>query len=84
VVRPEVTNHHTVAGYRFSFYRRERDEPPHVHIVKGSGQAKFWLTDCSLAKSVGFADHELTRIARKVHRDRDQFLRNWHDFFSRS
>jgi hypothetical protein len=55
-----------------------------VHVVKESGQAKFWLADCSLAKSVGFADRELTRIARKVRRDRDLFLRDWHDFFGRS
>jgi hypothetical protein len=36
-----------------------------VHVVKGSGQAKFWLADCSLAENVGFADHELTRIAQE-------------------
>jgi Domain of unknown function (DUF4160) len=42
-------------GYRFSFYSREPDEPSHVHVVKGSGQAKFGLEDSSLAKSVGFA-----------------------------
>jgi hypothetical protein len=68
-------------GYRFSFYSREPDEPPHVHVVKGSGQAKFWLGDCSLAKTVGFADHELTRIGQKVRRDRNLFLRAWNDFF---
>ena len=44
-----------------------------MNVVKGSGQAKFWLADCSLAKSVGFADHELTRIAEKVRRHRDLF-----------
>ena len=40
----------------------------------GSGQAKFWLADCSLAKSVGFADHELTRVAQNVRQDRNLFL----------
>jgi Domain of unknown function (DUF4160) len=43
-------------GYRFHFYSREPDEPPHVHVIKGGGQAKIWLSDCSLVKSVGFAD----------------------------
>ena len=52
-----------------------------MHVVKGSGQAKFWLADCSLAKSVGFADYEVTRIARKVRQDRDLLLRAWNDFF---
>ena len=70
-------------GFRFSFYSREPDEPPHVHVVKGGAQAKFWLVDCSLARSVGFADHELTRIAGKVRQERDTFLRAWHDFFGK-
>jgi hypothetical protein len=34
--------------------------------------------------AAGFADHELTRIARKVQRDRDLFLRAWNDFFGGS
>ena len=55
-----------------------------MRAVKGSGQAKFWLEDCSLAKSVGFADHELTRIAQKVRHDRDLLLRAWNEFFGRS
>ena len=55
-----------------------------MHVVKGSGQAKFWLEDCSLAKSVGFADHELTPIAQKVRRDRDLLLRAWNDLFGKS
>ena len=55
-----------------------------MHVVKASGQAKCWLEDGSLAKSVGFADHELTRIAQKVRQDRDLLLRAWNDFFGRS
>ena len=71
-------------GYRFSFYSRKPDEPPHLQVVKGSGQAEFWLADRSVAKSVGFAEHELTVIARKVRRDCELFLRAWNDFLGRS
>ena len=46
-------------GYKFLFFSLEEGEPPHVHVRKGSGQAKFWLSDCQLAKERGFADHEL-------------------------
>jgi Domain of unknown function (DUF4160) len=70
--------------YRFHFYSREPDEPPHVHVIKGRAQAKFWLSDCSLAKSVGFRDHELSRIASKVRDERETFLEVWDDFFGRS
>jgi hypothetical protein len=82
-VRAKVADDRAMAGDRFSFYSREPDEPPHVHVVKGSGQAKFWLTDGALAKSVGFADHELRRITRKVRRDRELFLKAWNDHFGR-
>jgi len=70
-------------GYRFHFYSREPDEPPHVHVIKGGAQAKFWLSDCSLVKSVGFPDHEIRRIAGKVCDERETFLEVWHDFFGR-
>ena len=65
-------------GYRFSFYSREPDAPPHVHVVQGNGQAKSCIMSCSLAKSVGFADHELTQIAQKVRRDRAVLLLSLH------
>ncbi len=31
------------AGYRFYFYSRENDEPPHIHVEHGDKLAKFWL-----------------------------------------
>jgi hypothetical protein len=68
-------------GYRFHFYSREPDEPPHVHVVKAGAQAKFWLSDCSLVKSMGFPDHELRRIANKVRDERETFLEVWNDYF---
>ena len=43
-------------GYKFLFFSLDEGEPPHVHVTKGSGQAKFWLADCRLAKSRGFGD----------------------------
>lgn len=43
-------------GYQFLFYSLDDGEPPHIHVRKGRGQAKFWLSDCQLAKTEGFAD----------------------------
>lgn len=33
-------------GYRFFFYSNEGDprEPIHVHVMKGDGEAKFWVS----------------------------------------
>jgi hypothetical protein len=55
-----------------------------IGSVKSGTFRALVLLDCSLAKSVGFADHELTRIAQKVRRSRDLFLRAWNDFFGGS
>jgi hypothetical protein len=49
--------------------------------VKGSGQAKFWLSDGRLAKSRGFAEHELREVHRKIEERREDLLRAWHEHF---
>jgi hypothetical protein len=53
-------------GYQFLFLSLDEGEPPHIHVRKGNCQAKFWLSDCQLAKTRGFADHEVRQIRRKV------------------
>ena len=68
-------------GYRFHFYSREPDEPPHVHVTKAGAQAKIWLSDCTVARSVGYPDRELSERRRKVRAHRDELLKAWHDYF---
>ncbi len=31
-------------GYRFWFYASDGQEPPHVHVERGQGGGKWWLT----------------------------------------
>ena len=68
-----------VGAYRFFFYSNERDEPPHIHVRRERKVAKFWLVEVSLAKSRGFAAHELRELERIVVERRDEFLRAWHE-----
>jgi Domain of unknown function (DUF4160) len=68
-------------GYQFLFYSLDEGEPPHIHVRKGRGQAKFWLSDCQLAKARGFADHELRQVRQKIEKQREELLRAWHDHF---
>jgi hypothetical protein len=68
-------------GYKFLFFSLDEGEPPHVHVRKGSGQAKFWLSDCRLAKARGFADHELRQAQRTIEERREELLRAWHEHF---
>jgi hypothetical protein len=73
-----------VGAYQFSFYSNERREPPHVHVVAGDNEAKLWLADCSVARSKGFADHELRKISQLVYENRDVILERWVKHFGRT
>ncbi len=42
-----------IEGFRFFFYSSERQEPPHVHVEKGDGEAKLWLQPVDLSTRTG-------------------------------
>ena len=67
------------AGYRFYFYSRENEEPPHIHVEHGVKLAKFWLEPVELASSKRFRAHELSEIRVLVVRYRQILLEAWHD-----
>jgi hypothetical protein len=70
-----------IGPYRFHFYSKENDEPPHIHASRDDCEAKFWLDPLALAANRGFPSHELNRVRRIVNDHRDLFLRAWHDYF---
>ena len=43
-------------GYRFRFYALDRDEPPHVHVVKDGKSLKVWLQNLEVARNQGYND----------------------------
>ena len=55
-----------IGPYRFHFYSREGNEPPHIRVTREDMEAKFWLRPVSLAANYGFATAELSRIQRLV------------------
>jgi len=55
-----------IGPYRFHFYSRENDEPPHIHAARDDFEAKFWLQPVSLAANYGFSPAELAQIRRHV------------------
>lgn len=65
--------------YRFFFWSRENNEPPHVHVQRERVEAKFWLEPVELAENWGFARHELNVVSRLVEQYRDQILEKWHE-----
>ena len=52
--------------YRFFFYSFDCNEPPHVHVERDAATCKFWLDPLTLARSRGFAPHELNRIRSTI------------------
>jgi len=42
-----------VEGFRFFIYSNERQEPAHVHVEKGDGEAKFWLEPAQMRIPIG-------------------------------
>ena len=67
--------------YRFFFYSNEYREPAHVHIQRDRAVAKFWLAPVAVARSRGFAGHELTELQRVVTENRDRFEEAWNEHF---
>jgi hypothetical protein len=68
-------------GFRVYFFSHEPNEPPHVHVDRGGASAKVWLNPVALARSHGFAAHELRGILSLVADHREQLLEEWNGYF---
>jgi hypothetical protein len=53
-----------IEGYRFRFYSSDRNEPPHMHVLRGGNEAKIWLEPVEAAYNRGYNQAELARICR--------------------
>jgi hypothetical protein len=67
--------------YRFFFYSGDRDEPPHVHVERDDGEAKFWLDPVRLERSHGFARREINDIQSIVEENQQHLLDRWNEYF---
>ena len=71
--------------YRFFFWSRENNEPPHVHVQRERLEAKFWIDPVvELAQNWGFARQELNRIRELVIVNRELLLEKWHEHFGQA
>lgn len=68
-------------GFRFFFYSNEGTEPPHIHVERGDGFAKFWLQPVSLAASKDLKSAELKRARLLVIEHRIVFVEKWREYF---
>jgi hypothetical protein len=70
-----------VEGFRFFFFSNEGTEPPHIHVERGDGYAKFWLEPVELADALGLKTPELSRARLLTIQHRIDFLEKWRDYF---
>lgn len=68
-----------VGGYRFFFYSREGNEPPHIHVDQAERYAKFWLNPLVLAANRGFRSGELHELTQLVREHRSLFEEKWNE-----
>lgn len=67
--------------YRSYVYAGDQEEPPHVHVERDDGEAKFWLEPVRLQHSYGFAANENRVIEKLVITNRQRLLDSWHEYF---
>lgn len=67
--------------YRFFFYAGDGGEPPHVHIEREDGEAKFWLDPIRLVRSHRFRRQDLRRVRKLIVIHQRQLLESWHEYF---
>jgi hypothetical protein len=70
-----------IKGYRIGFFSADADEPPHIHVDKGGGQAKFWLEPLQLANDAGLSRRELNEVYDILREHRQELLKKWHEYF---
>lgn len=68
-------------GWVASFFSNEGAEPPHLHIRKGGGEAKFWLGRVRLASSRDLKVSELAEAEQLVRKHAASALEKWHEHF---
>ncbi len=71
-----------IEGFRFFFYSRENNEPPHIHVEKGNGSEKWWLLPEPVrVYSTGLKAGEQRRIEQLIHEHQNALLEAWKRYF---
>ncbi len=72
-----------IEGYKFRFYAQDRDEPPHMHVLRGDDDAKVWLYPVELEYAYGYNSREVNRILDLTRQHQDELLEVWYGYFGR-
>ena len=71
-------------GFRFFFFSNENNEPPHIHVSKGDGYAKFWLIpNIELVEYNDMKVHEIKQAWLITEQHYKLFIDKWNEYFNR-
>ncbi len=71
-----------VDGFRFFFYASDQNEPCHIHVNKGDGIGKIWLSpQISIQYLNYFTKTEERKILDIVHVYQPYLIKQWYEFF---
>jgi hypothetical protein len=68
--------------FRIFFYAGDGSEPPHVHVERDDGEAKFWLDPVRLVRSHGLRSKDISQIQDLVEQHQQDLLEAWDEFFN--
>ena len=73
-----------IDGFKFLFYSDEGNEPCHIHVKKGGGNAKVWmLPEFKEEYYYGFTVSERRKIKGLARENRDLIIEKWNEYFNR-
>jgi hypothetical protein len=70
----------TKDGFRFFFYSREGNEPPHIHIIGKGGEMKIWLSDLEIAKVYNLSPKEQRIVLEITATNVELLKKEWGNF----
>jgi hypothetical protein len=77
-----------VGSFVFFFWSDERQEPPHIHVRRGSKDSdaigKWWIDPVAMVEVEGFNVRERTKIESIVRERKQELLDAWNKHFGRS
>jgi len=73
-----------IKGYRFFFFSSDRNEPIHIHVKKGKGDAKIWLEPEPFPEYFfDFKNQEESQIMKTVKENHQLLTSKWNEYFSK-